>query len=232
MPPLDDLIDDIFDGTTSVLRGEFEGWVRGSRRYKAFAVQYRAKIRAKLKNAQGDEGIQDVRAELEAAALLLRDAQFTLEYEKYAAAKGRSPDFAVTFKTHTPFNLEVRRIRGIEWDDDAEARAVKLMAVVCDKVGQMPPSSINLLWLTAAGALSQTDLTDATRTLRQLAEGKAEDFFRRRGFDSAADFLKQYRQLSGIVRHQAGENIVWLNSLARHKTPPEIVMAIQRLDTR
>jgi hypothetical protein len=105
------------------------------------------------------------------------------------------------------------------------------MAVLSDKVGQMPPSIANLLWLTAERGISEADLTRAVTTLRQLADRKAEDFFRRRGFESAADFLKQYRQLSGIVVHRSGENVVWLNSLARHKVPPEIVTAIQRLDT-
>ena len=66
-------------------------------------------------------------------------------------------------------------------------------------------------------------------TLRQLAERKAEDFFKRRGFESAAHFLKQYHQLSGIVLRQSSENVLWLNSLARHKAPPEILTAIQRL---
>ncbi len=117
MPTLDDLIDDIFDGKTPGFRPEFESWVRGSRRYKAFASEYRGKIRAKLRNAGDDDGLQDVRAELETAAVLLRDASFTLEYEKYAAAKQRGPDFTVTFKTHTPFNVEVRRIHSLELDD-------------------------------------------------------------------------------------------------------------------
>ncbi len=103
------------------------------------------------------------------------------------------------------------------------------MAVVCDKVKQMPPSIVNLLWLTTEDALSEADLIGAAVTLRELAEGKVEDFFTRRGFASAADFLKQYRQLSGIVLHQAGGNAVWINALARHKTPPAVVTAIQRL---
>jgi hypothetical protein len=215
-----------------VLYPEFEGWVRGSRRFKAFATNYRAKIRAKLRNAREEAVMKDVRAELETAALLLRDERFTLEYEKYAASRGRGPDFTVTFKTHTPFNVEVRRIRSVELGEgDAEARTVKLMAVLCDKVGQMPPSIVNLLWLTAERQISEADLNHAVGTVRQLAEGKAEDFFKKRGFDSAASFLKQYRQLSGIVLRQSGETVVWLNSLARHKAPPEIMTAIQRLET-
>ncbi|MFN8563951.1 MAG: hypothetical protein U0703_20565 [Anaerolineae bacterium] len=230
MPPLDDLIDDIFDGRQPALYAEFAGWARASRRFKAFATTYRGKIRAKLRNARDEAGLLDLRAELEAAALLLRDERFALEYEKHAASGGRSPDFTVTFRTNTPFNVEVRRVRSAELSDaDAESRSGKLMAVLCDKVGQMPPGVVNLLWLTADGALDEADLSRAAVTLRQLAEGKAQDFFARRGFASAADFLKQYRQLSGVVLHQPGANVVWLNSLARHKAPPEIVTAIRRL---
>ncbi len=232
MTTLDDLLDYIFDGKKPALYPEFEGWVRGSRRFKAFAMSYRLKIRTKLRNVRDESGMKDLRAELETAALLLREERFTLEYEVYAASKQRGPDFTVTFKTHTPFNVEVRRIRSVELDDGAtEAHIGKLMAVLCDKVGQMPPSIVNLLWLTAEREISETDLTRVVITLRQLAERKAEDFFTRRGFESAADFLKQYQQLSGIVLRQLGENVLWLNSLARHKAPPEIVTAIQRLET-
>jgi len=232
MTTLDDLLDGIFDGQKLALYPEFEGWVRSSRRFRAFATSYRGKIRSKLKNVRDEGGMQDLRAELETAALLLRDERFTLEYEKYAASKQRGPDFTVTFKTHTPFNVEVRRIRSVELDgEDSEARIGKLMAVLCDKVGQMPPSIVNLLWLTAEREIPEADLTQAAMALRQLAEHKSDDFFTRRGFRSAADFLKHFRQLSGLVLHRPGENVLWLNSLARHKTPPEIVTAIQRLET-
>ena len=232
MPALDELLDDIFDGKASPLRPEVEGWVRESRRFKAFAMAYRAKIRAKVKNADGESGLKDLWAELETAALLLGEERFTLEYEKYAASKQRGPDLTVTFKTHTPFNVEVRRLRGVESEgEDAEARMGKLVAVLCDKVGQMPPGIINLLWLRAERDISEDDVGRAATTLRQRAERKDEDFFTRRGFANAADFLKQFRQLSGIVLRPSGANALWLNSLARHNAPPEIMTAIQRLIT-
>jgi hypothetical protein len=231
MTSLDDLLSYLFEGKNPALYPEFEGWVRGSRRFRAFASSYRSKIRTKVKNARDDGGMKDLRAELEAAVLLLHEERFTLEYEKYAASKHRGPDFTVTFKTHTPFNVEVRRIRSVESDEeDTQARIGKLVAVLCDKVGQMPPSIINLLWLTAERGISEADLTHAVVSLHRLADRKAQDFFRRHGYESAADYLKQYRQLSGIVLRRPGENIVWLNSLARHKALPEIVTAIQRLD--
>ena len=105
------------------------------------------------------------------------------------------------------------------------------VTVLCEKVGQMPAGSVNLLWLLAEREISGADLTRAVTTLRQLAESQAEEFFIRRGLSGAAGFLKEYRQLSGIVLHQPGDNVLWLNPLARHKTPPEIVTAIERLES-
>lgn len=232
MTVLEELLDSIFDSKKPALYAEFEDWARDSRRFRAFASSYRNKIRNKLKNVRDEGGMQDLRAELQAAMVLLRAEQFTLEYEKYAASKQRGPDFTVTFKSHTHFNVEVRRLRSVELDDgDAEARTGKLMRVLCDKVGQMPPSIVNLLWLSTEREIPQADLTRAVTTLRQLADHKAEDFFVRRGLASATDFLAQYRRLSGIVLRQSGMNMLWLNPLARHHAPPDIVTTIQRLDT-
>jgi hypothetical protein len=230
MAALDDLLDYIFDSRKPALYSEFEVWLRGSRRFRAFATDYRSKIRAKLRNVRDEDALLDLRAELETAVLLLREERFALEYEKYAASKQRGPDFTITFKTHTFFNVEVRRI-GIELDDgDIDARIGKLMAVLCDKARQMPPSIVNLLWLIAEHEISEVDLSRAGVTLRQLAESKTEDFFTRRGFESAAGFLKQYNRLSGIFLRQSGSNVLWLNPLARHDVPPAIVTAVQRID--
>ncbi len=227
------LLEEIFEGKPSPLLGDFEGWVRDSRRFKTFAGEYRAKIRAKLKQARDEAGMLDLRAELETALTLLKEERFTIENEKYAALKQRSPDFTVTYKTHTSFNVEVRRVRRMELDEgevrDDSARIGKLMAVLCDKVGQMPPSIVNVLWLVGDGELLEADVTRAAITLRELAERKVEDMFTRRGFASAADFLKQYRQMSAIVLRQEKSCRIWVNPLARHKLPNEIGNALGRL---
>lgn len=248
MAAVDDLLANIFDGLPPGLmegfRSEFAAWVRDSRRFREFAGGNRSKIRAKLRSARDEGGLLDVRAELQTALLLLGDERFTLEYEAYAAAKQRGPDYTVTFKTHTPFNVEVRRVRAADLSPAdlhaeesgspgtpgvARGHTGKLMAVLCDKVGQMPPSIVNLLWLAADGELAESDITAAAAALRQLAERKADDFFLRRGFATTGDFLKQYGRLSGIVVRQGGGNTVWLNGLARHKPPREVVTAIERL---
>lgn len=230
MSAIGDLLNDIFDGPDSPLYAEFEGWARGSRRFRAFAATYRAKIRAKLKNARHEGGLDDLRVELETAALLLREERFTLEYEKYAALRQRSPDFSVTFKSRTPFNVEVRRIRAAETDgEDAAARANKLVSVLADKVGQMPPGIVNLLWLVPDIGISADDVAGAAATLRRAAERKDNEYFARHGFASAAEYLRQYARLSAVVlRHPAGNDLC-LNTNARHPAPTAIVTAIRRI---
>jgi hypothetical protein len=230
---IDDLIDYIFtQDKTSPLAQEFAGWARESRRYKAFAETYKDKIRRKYRLVQDDGGLKDLRSELETAALLLHEDRFTLEYEKYASLKQRGPDFTVTFRTHTPFNVEVRRMRSSELKDgNASSNTTKLITIVCDKIGQMPAGMVNLLWLSAEREIEETDLNDTLKTLRLQAEGKNEPFFNARGFASAADFLKQYRNLSGILLRRGGGSTIWLNAIARHRLPPDIVLALQRLPT-
>lgn len=228
MPAIDAVLDSIFDSKTSPFYTEFADWARRSRRFRAFAYDHRAKIRAKLRNARDDEGLMDVRAELETAAVLLGDDRFTLDYEKYAALKQRGPDFTVTFRTRTPFNVEVRRIRaGDDGRDGSPAH--RLAAVFCDKARQMPSGSVNLLWLQVEREIADADMSSAAVRLRQLAESKAEDYFTRRGYDSAAAFLRQYRHLSGVVLYRSDAPGVWLNPLAHHTTPPELIRALQQL---
>jgi hypothetical protein len=232
MAALDDLLSDIFGETRPAFYAEFEAWVRQSSRFQAFAGDYRTKIRAKLKNARDDEAMADVRAELETASQLLQEKRFTLEYERYAALKQRGPDFTVTFKTHTPFNVEVRRIRNLELEGaERDVRTGKLMAVLCDKVGQMPPSIANLLWLSDGNVLTAEDLSGAALTLLQLAERKDEASFMRCGFKGATHYLKQYSQLSAIMLPRPGENVLWLNAVARHQLLSPIMTALQRLSS-
>ncbi len=230
MAELDDLLAGIFDGNSQALYADFERWVRGSRRFRAFATSYRTKIRAKLKNVRDAGGMQDLRAELAVAELLLHDERFTVEYENYAALKQRGPDFTVMFKTHTPFNVEVRHIRDTDLGDgDAQTRTAKLVAVLCDKAAQMPPRIVNLLWLASDRELPEAEVTGATSVLRVLAERKEDAFFARFGYEDAGDFLRRYSRLSGIVVREAGEITLWQNPLARHKLPQEIANAIRRL---
>lgn len=224
----DDLLNYLFDGRPSPLAREFEGWLRESRPFAAFADRYRAKIRAKLRQAADPDRLLDTRAELEAAARLLRESRFAVEYETYAAAKQRGPDLTVTFKGHTPFNVEVRRLRPGEPDEDAEARAARLAAVLLDKARQMPPGIANVLWLAVGAPFGEADLNAAALALRQPAERKAGDFFAARGYESAAGFLRQYQRLSAVLLHRPGAPVLWPNPLARHQIPSALAAALRK----
>jgi hypothetical protein len=229
MTALEELLDSLFDGKRPALYADMEGWSASSRRFRAFVTTYRDKLRAKLKNARDEGGMLDVRAELETAALLLRAEQFSVAYEMYAASKQRGPDFTVTFKTHTPFNVEVRRIRRGGLDERGSDAHLKLMAVLCEKVGQMPPGIMNVLWLIAEPQITESDIGRAALTLRRMADHHEGDYFTRHGLESAAAFRKQYPRLSAIVLRQPGAMVVWLNPLARHPVPPAIVTILRRL---
>lgn len=229
MSSVDELLTYIFDGKTP--NSDFVAWVKSSRNFKAFAITYQSKIKNKLKNARDEGSITDVYLELATAELLLREPRFTLEYEKNAALRQRAPDFTVTFKTHTPFNLEVRRIRTTELDEsENDALGKKLIAVLCDKVGQMPPSIVNFLLLVTENEITEAELNRAVSALRHRAESKDEAFFKRRGFETPAAFLKQYSQLSSIILRHPAQSFIWINNMARHKPSPEIVLALQRLE--
>lgn len=241
MAALDDLLADCFARRHPVFEAEFAGWLRASRRLRAFVEGNRTKIRAKLKSARDEAGLLDVRAELAAAAALLSDERFTLAYETYAAGKRGGPDFTLVFKAHVRCNVEVRRIRTIEASADIDPEsttengtengavaAAKLAAVLCDKLRQMPPSNVNFLWLAADGSWDVKEVVAATALLRGHAERKDEVYFARRGFATVGAFLRQYGQMSGVVLWQ-GAAALWLNPHARHKPPAELVAALQRL---
>jgi hypothetical protein len=227
-----DLVSYIFENRPHPLAPTFEGWLRESRRFKAFAEQYKDKIRRKLRTLPNERArLEDLRFELEVAYRLHREASFMVAYEPGAAHKGRSPDFTVTYKTHTPFNVEATRMQIAPTDTSPDTTisplAYKLIEMMCDKVGQMQPGLINILITTSEREASEDDLKAAMTALRLLAERKVEPFFIGRGFKDAAEFLKQFRNLSAIA-YVKGTSL-WLNSLAKHPLSKELTAGVRRV---
>lgn len=199
-----------------------------SRRYRDFAIRYRTKIRTKLKNARHEGALIDLRAELEAAALLLRDNTFLVEYEAYAAQKQRGPDLTVTYKTHSTFNIEVRRLRGATDNDEPIPRVNRVMSILAAKVGQLPAGVANLLWLVVEEEITLDDIRRATTSIHRLAERKDDEYFSRHGFNRSGQFARQFTRLSGIVLRRPGGVDTWINPAARHPVAPGILAAIYR----
>lgn len=197
-------------------------WMATSPRFKAFAEAHRDKIRKKVRGMRDTEGLRDLQLELDTARCLLRERRISLEYEKYLAGKVRGPDFTARLANGLSINVEVKRLRTLshagKWDD-----------ALCDKLGQLPPSSINALVIAAnSGALATFDVAAAMARLRELAERKDEGFFTHRGFVSARDFQRHLQRLSAIVMRSSWDDadgshtILWPNTLAKHPLPPQL----------
>jgi hypothetical protein len=212
----------------AALREACTGWTAASPRFRMFLAEHANKIARKLRTAQGAEGRRDVLLELYAAHRLLLDRRITLEYERYAADKARGPDFTATFRTRTPFNVEVRRLRGANAGDLG-----RWVNVLCDKLRQMPPSIANVLLMGHDADLTvPLDVGEAMTRLRALAERKDDEFFARRGLEGAKDYLRQLQRLSAIVLvtgwecADGGAAALWLNPAAKHPLPHDLKQAL------
>jgi hypothetical protein len=224
----------IFTDTTP-FAAQFAQWLVSAPRFKTFAESYRDKIRKKVRGLRDEQGRSDLQFELAIAYRLLQERRFTVEYEKYGLGKQRGPDFSVMFKTRMQFNVEVKRMhtaRPVPHTDVPNCN--KLINTVCEKIGQLPPSVINLLALGDSGPAGVScDVALALKLLKERADGKDDSFFARRGFISARDFLKQYSRLSGILVCDASDMIaaarptLWLNAQARHAIPAELALALR-----
>jgi hypothetical protein len=231
--PDDDLLTYVFPDGAHPLAAPFAGWLAASPRFRAFAVTYRDKIRKKARHLRDEEGWRDLHFELAVAYWLLQERRFEVAYEAYGVGGQRAPDFCVTYRTHTRFNVEVKRMRAArlvvsepgvphepeephelrdgepvaahEADSGRESGATRrLVRTVCDKLGQLPPSIANVLALGTEGdAYAEGDVAQAMKRLQERAARKDEDFFTQRGYASARDFLRHYQRLSGILVYGA-----------------------------
>jgi hypothetical protein len=237
--PASDLLPYIFTNTRLPLAVQFARWVEASPRFRTFAETYRDKIRKKVRGITEAEGYRDLQAELATAYFLVLERRFLVEYEKYGVGKQRGPDFSVTYKTHIRFDVEVTRLRGGE--GGAAPEPGKLANTLCAKLEQLPPSMINILVLaaddashggeasTGSGQALASGLQSATTLLQERAERKDDEFFTRRGFLNARDFLRHYNRLSAIRLLTVDEPpLLRLQPQARHPLPPDLATLLRR----
>ncbi len=242
---IEQILNHILPDPSHFLRQRIESRIRASSRFRAFTETYHGKIRKKLRDARDREAVEDIAFELETAYMLLHERRLELEYEPHLTGGTRSPDFAVIFKGYVRLSVEVKRNRvpNIE-SDGIEAPAISLkqheiakwLSSVCDKLGQMPPDSANVLVMSAISLEDrEEELHAALVKLRLQAENKVDDVFRARGFAGAKDWLRQYRNLSAIMIRPdpaataALPTILWFNSLAKHPVPDDLRAVLRRL---
>ena len=193
---------------------ELAGWAAESRRFLEFADANRDKIGKKLRTAGDDDARRDVRAELLVARLLLADRRFDLAFEAYGAGKP-GPDFTVSFRVTTRFNLEVTRLR-------RAPEPVGLGGPIAAKLRQLPTGIANAVLIAVESEdAAAVGVDAAARLLRQRAEAGAD----------ASAFWEQYRRLSGVVAFCEGATgesraVWWANRSARHAMPEPAARAV------
>ena len=223
----------VFGPAPTELAARCAGWASGSRRFKAFVETNRDKLRKKVRLARDAATELDLEAEVATAYRLVQERRFTVTWEPAAPGGGRSPDFAVDFTTRLRFYVEVTRPRleagagpppaADGADETDSAAAVRLAAAVCAKLGQLPPSAINVLVL-AGPDVRAAAAAQAMADLKKRAVQRDDAFFTRRGFVSARAFVTASHRLSAILLPDDG---LWLNPEAGRPLPAAVRTALQ-----
>jgi hypothetical protein len=219
------LVTHLFDAAPgSGMTDELTMWLVESRRFRVFVEANRDKIRKKLRGATDAEARRDLRTELRVAQLLLADRRIELAFEPYGSATG-GPDFGVTYRARTAFNLEVTRRRpGSRSTADAGALLAKLR--------QLPPSVANVVLVAAQDDRAEPlDISAAIRSLQARADAGDDRFFTERGLDGVRGFHQRYLRLGTVIawfegRHGEPRASHWINRSARIPVPEPAALAV------
>ncbi len=197
--------------------GELTAWLADSARFRSFVEAHGAKIRKKLRGAADPEARLDVRAELRAAHLLLADRRIEVAFEAYGTGRA-GPDFTVTMRGGSTFNVEVTRLRHLPG-------AAGLGGALLAKLRQLPPSAPNAIVVAIdAEDAAAFDVAGAVQALRTMADRKDEAFFVRRGFDGTRAFYDRFLRLGATVvwcerATSEARAALWINRSARIAVP-------------
>lgn len=206
-------------------------WMEESARFTSFVETHRDKIRKKIRVTREPESVLDLRSELDVAYCLLNDRRLAVVYEPYSA-KGRGPDFAVTYRANLVFNIEVARIRveenGVD-GIDLPRKEERILRIILYKLGQMRPGMANLLVIHTPEELAR--LIDLDRFMQEIkirVEGKDPAFYAASRYTSPAAFYKDFLHLSGILLWAAGAQL-WVNRQARPALAEKVLRLISSL---
>jgi hypothetical protein len=222
-----DLVAYLFEGQPGILSDVLFGWMDASPRFTAFVETYRDKIRKKLRLARDPEAALDLRGELEVPYCLLNDRRLEVEYEPYASAKRRGPDFAVTYRKNLTFNIEVARMRA---DDSQSPRnAERFLRLLLYKLGQMQPGMSNLLAVHVRDELAPSlDVPRLMQEIKTRAEKKDPSFYEVSRYPNPAAFYKDFLRLSAILLWTA-EPQLWINKQAKPALEEKVLRLVSTL---
>jgi hypothetical protein len=227
-----DLIAYLFEEQPHLLSGALLQWMEASSRFTAFVESYRDKIRKKIRITREPESVLDLRGELEVAYCLLNDRRLAVAYEPYASAKRRGPDFAVTYRTHLVFNVEVARLRVEESGGDGidiARKEERILHILLDKLEQMQPGMANLLVIQTREELARSiELGKLMQEIKTRAERKDPSFYGISRYDAPTAFYKDFLHLSGLLLWADGTQL-WVNKQARPGLPDKVARLVSAL---
>lgn len=223
-----DLIDHLVDGQENLISAELLQWMNTSTRFTGFVETYRDKIRKKMRVAREAESLLDVRGELEVAYRLLYDRRFALEYEPYPSARGRGPDFAVTYRTNLRFNIEVSRMRADE-NEITENNSARLLRILLAKLGQMQAGMPNVLVIHTRRQIAQAiHLEKFMQEIKTRVEGKESSFYELSRYANPTAFYKDFLHLSGLILWSPAAQL-WVNKQARPALDGTVLRRLREL---
>lgn len=227
-----DLVAYVFEGQPHLLSRELSLWMEDSARFTTFVETYRDKIRKKVRLAREPETALDLRGELEVAYCLLSDRRFDVDYEPYASAKHRGPDFSVTYRVNTVFNIEVARIR-LEESSESPRKGERFLRLLLYKLGQMRPGMPNLLVIHAHEKWRRSlELNKFMQDIKLRVEKRDPDFYELSHYASPAAFYKDFLHLSAILLWAAAPGTqLWANKQARPALASEVLNLVGSLSS-
>lgn len=233
---------------TAMLAGPIEGWLASSKPFTAFAQEYQRKIAKKIRICRDVEESFNLYCELRSAYLLVQEPTFAVSYEALSKEQGRNTDFAVLFRTNTPFHVEVTRLRlsqqeqllapdapQEEWEALRRAEGRRLTDVVCEKLGQFSSTAPNLLWVWGESqALATVEVATTLAALKRGMEERDSTLMARHGYGKRADFVRAFQRLSALVVLPLAESgalmpLWWTNNDARHPVPTKVSNRLRAL---
>jgi hypothetical protein len=201
----------------SNLRARLREWEKFPS-FIGFVKQYESKILKKLKTIGNDEEKRDIGIELY-IGFVFSEANCKVEYEPNVPSISRNPDFKISFRSYS-FFFEVKRLRRYSpapedvcvngktgdktYNIDNERVFKKCGDVICEKIGQVVPGAINLIYIRHNGpdVPNIWDIQKAVSNLMEFKRVNPKRFEKKiKGYkiNMIDEFNEYWKQLSAIV---------------------------------
>ncbi len=215
----------------SALRDRIKEW-GNSQSFADFVIQNEKKINKKLKTAKEIEDQRDIGTELY-IGFIFSDANCKVTYEPNISTQC-NPDFQIHFQDQS-FFCEVKRIRKRAFGKISNEEMYKKCGdIICEKIKQTVPHSINLIYIRLIGFGPWfVDVKSAVRNIFDWIQKDPESFLKkikRNSISSIEEFNIYWKQLSGIIIPKPANKIfphIWKNQDASMKINPIIESKIE-----